>query len=256
MDRRETSLFVAGLASLVALAIACLLVPIRAEINNANVALVLMAVVIVAGALGGRVSGLIVAGVAGLSFNFFHTRPYSSLKIDSANDIVSLALLVVGGLVVGELAARRAGTIDDRRRFEADLLCLERFALVVGAEVPLLQVWADARAEIGRVLGADAVWFEPLSQVSASAALPVLDWDGVHGSRVHRWLGTGFSLPVEGVQIPLVEGLGRVVVRPNRNLVVPSYARRHAVAVAALLTTALARDPLGWRQLVDRGDLA
>jgi hypothetical protein len=254
MNRRETSLFVAGVASLCALAVAGLLVPVRDDINNANVALVLMAVVIVAGALGGRVAGLIVAAVAGLSFNFFHTQPYSSLKIASANDIVSLALLVVGGLLVGELAARRAGTVDDRRRFEADLLCLERFALVVGADVPLPQVWADARAEIGRVLGADAVWFEPSTSVSASAALPVLDWDGVHGVRVHRWLGNGFALPVEGVQIMLADGSGRVVVRPNRNLALPSYARRHAVAVAALLASAIAREPGGWQAMVDRDD--
>ena len=44
---------------------------------------------------------------AALSFNFFHTVPYLTLEIDSADDVETTLLLLAVGLAVGQLASYR-----------------------------------------------------------------------------------------------------------------------------------------------------
>ena len=105
------------------LLIAMALGPLRDWMGNTNVALILLAVVVAAAAAGGRVAGVVTAVVAGLSFNFFHTQPYLSLDIDSREDIITTLLLVLIGLVVGELAQFFEG---ERRKGQAHHAELQR----------------------------------------------------------------------------------------------------------------------------------
>ena len=95
------------------------------------------------------------------------------------------------------------------------------------------------------MLAARQVWFEPADAVTAGAALPRLDRDGVHGSRVHRWTGDGFALPDEGVQIAVGSETtcGRIVVQTTSRRAVASGASTYAVAVAGLLAFAIDRRP-------------
>ena len=44
-----------------------------------------MIVVVAAASIGGRVAGAVVAVIASISFNFFHTRPYLTVRIDDAS---------------------------------------------------------------------------------------------------------------------------------------------------------------------------
>ena len=74
--------------------------------SNVNVALVLMVVVVLGAAAGGRAAGAVSAGAAALSFDFFQTQPYHSLRIGSRDDIETAVLLLVAGLIVGQIAAR------------------------------------------------------------------------------------------------------------------------------------------------------
>src|SRR5207253_10895130 len=103
MDTDRTTRALIGLAvgSLGALGAAAVLVGVRGEIANANVALVLVLFVLLGAAVGGRSSGAVSALVAAASFDFFHTRPYGSLKINSAADIEATGLLLLVGLAVG-----------------------------------------------------------------------------------------------------------------------------------------------------------
>ena len=61
----------------------------------ANVVLVFVLVVVLGAAVGTRWSGALAAVVAAMSFDFFFTRPYQSLKIDNADDIETTVLLLV-----------------------------------------------------------------------------------------------------------------------------------------------------------------
>ena len=66
---------------------AALLVPFRDEIDNANLALILVLVVVVAAILGGRRAGALAAMTSTLAFDFFLTRPFLSARIESADDV-------------------------------------------------------------------------------------------------------------------------------------------------------------------------
>ena len=85
------------------LLVAGILVPFRNDLASANVVLVFVLVVVLGAAVGTRWSGAIGAVIAAMSYDFFFTHPYQSLKIDSADDIQTTVLLLVIGLVVAEL---------------------------------------------------------------------------------------------------------------------------------------------------------
>src|SRR5438046_10615060 len=93
-----------ALGGLGALGAAAALVGVRGEIQNANVALILVVFVLLGAVSGGRGAGAVSALVAATSFDFFHTKPYGSLKITDGNDILTTVLLVVVGLLVAEIA--------------------------------------------------------------------------------------------------------------------------------------------------------
>ena len=241
---RDAAWLTAASLSFAALVFAAVLVPVRDRLDNANVALVLMGLVVLAGVLAGRRPALCVAAVGGLAFNFFHTRPYGTLKMSNGNDIVVAVLLAACGLAVGEIAANRAARALESGRRMADVDALVRLA-AVAAEDDLVRTWARARGEIERALRTPTVWFEPADTVSASAALPHLSATGVRGSRVHRWAGDGFALPEEGVQIQVGGGVchHRIVVHaPVRRTVTPG-AYSFVAAVAGVLALAIDRQP-------------
>ena len=106
IDQSERASLGVPLGSLASISVATLLVGVRGEIANANVALILVVCVLVGAWWGGRGAGVASTLAAAASFDFFHTRPYNSLKMTDGNDIVTTVLLLVVGLAVGEIAVR------------------------------------------------------------------------------------------------------------------------------------------------------
>ena len=88
------------------LALSGIMVAFRGEIRTTDAALVLVLAVLAAALLGGRRGGFVSAIVAALSFDFFFTKPYYSFTINSRDDIETTIVLLVVGLVVGELVVR------------------------------------------------------------------------------------------------------------------------------------------------------
>jgi len=98
---------VAIAAALVApVAVAAVLLPLRASWSNTNVALVLVVVVVAVAALGTRVAGAVAALSAAAWFDFFFTRPYERFTITKSADVKTAVLLLLVGLAVSQLAAR------------------------------------------------------------------------------------------------------------------------------------------------------
>jgi K+-sensing histidine kinase KdpD len=89
--------------------------PFRGTVGLENVALGYLLVVVVAAAIGGRAAGLVSALSAALSYDFFLTTPYHSLRIDSVAQVITVALLFGTGLV-----ASLAGRARRRRTAEVD----------------------------------------------------------------------------------------------------------------------------------------
>ncbi len=98
---------VAIAAALVApLVIAAVLLPLRANWSNTNVALVLVVVVVAVAAIGNRVAGALAAVSAAAWFDFFFARPYERFAITRSADVTTAVLLLLVGLAVSQLAAR------------------------------------------------------------------------------------------------------------------------------------------------------
>src|SRR5437764_14449711 len=119
MDDRNRSTAGGALGALSSLGAAIALVGVRGDIAPANVALILVLFVLLGAVIGGRGAGIVSALVAAVSFDFFHTKPYGSLKIANSDDLLTTLLLLGVGIAVGEIATRsdriRAAWRDNRK---------------------------------------------------------------------------------------------------------------------------------------------
>lgn len=86
------------------LATCLVLVPFRDSLANPNAALFLVLVVVAMSAFGDRITGVLAAVSAGVWFDFFLTKPYQSLSINSGVDVVTFVLLLLVGIAVTEIA--------------------------------------------------------------------------------------------------------------------------------------------------------
>jgi K+-sensing histidine kinase KdpD len=101
---RQVLVVVAAVVAPIALSAAIL--PFRSQVPTATVALGLAVLVSILAATGTRVTALIAAMSAALCFDVGFTQPYGSLAISHPQDIETTVLLLVGGLIVGQLSAR------------------------------------------------------------------------------------------------------------------------------------------------------
>jgi hypothetical protein len=232
-DRPSDSAFGVFLGTLLPIVVAALLVPLRDEIASANVALALVVTVVLAAAFGGRVGGVTAAVVSALAFDFFHTRPYLSITIDSQDDVETTVLLLVVGLVVGTIGARAQRARRSAEAGQQEIRRIHRLAELVASGAPAADVVKQAQAELTSMLRLQACRFEapPYGDV-----LPRLERSGViAGRREYRYAGAGFELPAEGVElVVLARGnpVGRFVLTPAPGVGVSLEQRVVAVALA------------------------
>jgi hypothetical protein len=224
-----------------ALFTAAALVGARGDIQNANVALVLVLFVLLGAVTGGRASAVISAFVAAVAFDFFHTKPYGSLKISDGNDVLTTVLLLAVGLAVGEIAIRAQRSHAQHEDEQRQLRRLHRIAGLAaggeGADDLLLAV----TAELIETLELRNAWFE---RPPFLAGLPSLERSGVVQASEHRYAKGEFELPREGVVLPVVGAgrtVGRFVLIPTPGLGVSKERRLSAIALADQVGAAMAR---------------
>jgi Domain of unknown function (DUF4118) len=235
--RRPFGIVAGGLGSI---AVSAVLVPFRSHIDNANLALILVLVVVFAAIAGGRTAGAVAAITATLAFDFFLTKPFVSMRIDSADDIETALILLAVGLVVGEVAARGRRSRRDRDRAAEAIARVHRVAERVAQGAPLVDVARSVQAELRALLVLDDCWLElPPFQWP----LPRLERAGTIEEDEHRWFDSGFAMPEYGVQLPVVEGgreVARLVLIGNPGVAVTIDERVVAVALADQLGSAFA----------------
>lgn len=243
LDRSSRTLLGIACGGLGSLAVAGGLVGVRGEISNVNVALLLALVVVVAAALGGRTAGAMSGLVAATAFDFFHTRPYGLLKIAGVNDVVTTALLLVLGLVMGEAVERSSRFRDRLRDDQAQLRRLHRVAAMAASGAQDEQALVDRVAdELIETLGLVACRFEHPPFLTE---LPHLELDGaIPGTRggfrrrAYRLPGAGLDLRVVGQR----GVIGRFVLKPTPER--PVSAERLLVAVSLVHALGLALTPV------------
>lgn len=234
--------WVVALAGPVVVSVA--LIPLRDEIRSSNVSLVLVLVVVIAAVLGGRVGGAVAALVSFASFDFFFTRPYSSFTINSRDDVETAVLLLVVGLIVGELVVRARRSEIRAEVSRAEVVRVRRLSeLAAGGE--------RAGRLIGIVQG-ELVSFLPVSACRFEALpfhedLPEITHQGVLVPGIEE---SGPSIADGRVALP-VYGAGRPVGRfvldlelneGTTGIALPPEDRALAMALADQLGTVLAND--------------
>jgi hypothetical protein len=224
------------------LLVAGLLVPFRNDLAGANVVLVYVLVVVCGAAVGTRWSGALTAVIAAMSFDFFFTRPYQSLKIDDANDLGTTLLLLAIGLVVAELVSftRRHRAHSETRGDEIQML--RRTAEQVAQGAPLDEVLETVRSELVELLSLVECRYEAAPCV---ASLPRIERTGAIEGEHRRWIGGEFTLPGLGAEIPVTargHTYGRFVLIPDTSVGVSIEERIVAVSLVDQLGAALASD--------------
>jgi hypothetical protein len=235
-----------GLAfgGLAPIAVGALLVSARDQVDNTNLALILVLVVVVAAILGGRAAGALAAVTSTLAFDFFLTKPFLSARIDSADDIETALILLAVGLLVGEVAARGRRARRDHEAAAAAVFRVHRVADDIAHDAPLAAVVDRVRSELVDLLGLWDCWLE---LPSYTWVLPLLGRAGTLEGDEHEWLDAGFALPRDGVALAVVDRgheVARLVLLGDPDVPVSLEARVLAVALADQLGVAIARaDP-------------
>jgi Domain of unknown function (DUF4118) len=246
--RRTARPSLSPLAWVVAIAgpvvVSAALIPLRTDIRTSNVSLVLVLVVVAAAVLGGRVGGAVAALVSMASFDFFFTRPYYSFTINSRDDVETALLLLLVGLVVGELVVRTRRSESKAQTSRAEVVRVRRLSELAAGGEPAGRLIGIVRGELVSLLHVDSCRFEPLP---FREELPELTHQGVripgndapavlsHDGRV--------SLPVYGAGRPV----GRFVLdleigEGATGIALPPEDRALAVALADQLGTVLAQE--------------
>jgi K+-sensing histidine kinase KdpD len=214
------------------------LVPLRSNVSAANLALLLVLVVMGVAVLCGRSAGMAAGVVTALAFDFFLTTPYGSFSIHRSDDVLTTVLLAMVGLVGGELVDRaRHSAADARARREQFEGFRRRAELAAGGERPA-RVIARTSEELASMLGLDDVTYE---RGPAPPAMAVLThW----GATVPGSAGPGgpqtVALPVRAHGRDL--GHFRLVFpQPSAGMAVAADTRHAAVAMADQLGMALLR---------------
>lgn len=226
----------------IAIGVGGLLVTIRDRIGNTNVALVLVVVIVIAASLGGRRAGVMTAAAACVSFNFFHSQPLYTLRVHSDNDIWTIVLLFVVGLVVGQVS-RFAHHRQGRARLEQQGVAhLEKISALVAGNRPVSEVWPEVRASLVDELGLVDGTFDTGADTPTS--LSQLDRTGRFDNKVMFWSRQGIELPRDGVALPVDAGdrsFGQIVMTPTIGHGTTPDQRRVAVALADLLAVTCER---------------
>jgi hypothetical protein len=239
MEERPSPIAYA-IGGLLPIAVAGAMVGLRGEVDNTNVALVLVLVVVGTAAFGGRGPAALSAILSAVSFEFFFTQPYYSLRIDSSNDVETFVFLLAIGLAVGQVAvyARRNKARAAVGRDE--LASMRRVAERVAAGASDQELIDLTVVEVSELLSLVACRFE----VEATGPLlPVLERSGRIEASYRRVGADGeLALPPLGVRLPVVgdgHQIGSLVLDPDPSVGVTLEARLVAVALADQLGAAL-----------------
>jgi hypothetical protein len=230
-----------AIGGLAPIAVGAAMVGARGELDTTNVALLLVLVIVATAAFSGRGPAALSAVVAALSYEFFFTRPYDSLRIDRLDDVVTTSILLAIGLSVGQLAVHARHMRRDARRGRDELASMRRMSERAAAGADAHDLVELAVAELTSLLSLLGCRFET---VSTGPVLPVLERSGRIESPYRRVDADGeLALPPLGVRLPVVgdgHQIGSLVLEPDPTVGVTLEARVVAVALADQLGAALA----------------
>ncbi len=239
---RPVTMLVAAGAVPVALALA--LLPFRSQAPAATVALGFAVLVSLLAATGTRLSALVAAVSAALCYDIGFTQPYGSLVISHPQDIETTALLLVGGLIVGQLSARNRSHRTLAVQQREDLAHVQAIAELMAAGSGPDEVVEAVADELRSLLGLRECWFDTSR---AERPGPTIDRNGnVSWGRI--WWGVDtLGLPGKEITIEVehdVRRLGRYVLLAEAGTKVRRDQLLAAVTLADQAGAALGAGPV------------
>jgi hypothetical protein len=230
-------------AAAVPLVVAAGLVPLRTTLDNANVALLLAAVVVGVAMTGQRLASYVAALSAMVWFDFFHTKPYETFTITRHQDIVTAVVLLLVGVLVGELAIRgRRHWIAATERTD-EITRIHRAAELVADGEPAEHVVMVVARELHDLLSLRDCRFDAGDHFVDERAIARLERNGdVHFGQFN-WGVDKLGFPSDEVEL-LVQSqgqtFGRYVLHRTPGEPVPFERRVVAVALADQVGAAFA----------------
>ena len=240
---REQGITWGALAAAIAApaAVAAALIPVRSDIGNTNVALVLVAVVVAIATLGRRLSAAVAALSAAAWFDFFHTRPRYSFTINAHDDLVTAAVLLVVGLIVGELAVRRRRHRAAAEDGRTDIARIHAIAeLAASGEEPDFVIVAVA-GELRDILSLRDCQYE--TDTFSDRPVARIERNGEVSLGQLLWGVDSMGLPTNRVELLVESGgrpLGRFILTPTPGKPIPFDKRLVAIALSDQVGAALA----------------
>jgi len=230
-------------ATILPLAAAAALVPLRTSTPAPTIALALAAIVTLLAATGTRGTAAIAAVSASVGFDAFHTRPYGSLVITRAEDIQTTALLLLVGLIVGQLAAvnRRHRTLAAESSY--DLGRIHAVAEMVAAGEPAGQVVQAVANELTDLFTLRSSRFDTSF---AAHPGPFIERNGDVSWGAIRWGFRTMGFPTKEVSLVVEHQsrpLGRYVLVAEPGARVTEDQLLASIALADLAGAALAAQP-------------
>jgi K+-sensing histidine kinase KdpD len=244
MTREQQRTWIAfGLAIALPVAVAAALIPARDHTDNTNIALVMVVIVVVIAMFGRRFAAAVAAISSAAWFDFFHTQPHYKFTIQARGDVVTAVLLLLVGLVVGELAvrSRRHEAVATRRADE--LTRVHAVAELVASGEPLEYVIMAVADELRELLTLRDIRFDMSARDPEERPLPKVQRDGEVVVGPLRWGTDSMGLPGRTVELEVDGGgrrWGRYLLEPTPGLPVPFVRRIVAVAMADLVGAAMA----------------
>ncbi|MGE0795310.1 MAG: hypothetical protein AB7H92_17710 [Microbacteriaceae bacterium] len=155
--------------------------------------------------------------------------------MDSANDVETAAVLLVTGLIVGSVAARRRSTQFGLRREvargSAEIRSLHRVADLIAHGAASAEVLFACERELTELLELASCDFGD----DVPEGLPMLERNGTITGGELRFVGRDFALPRAGVALPVFgrgQRIGAFVLQPGADVGVSFEQRIVAVAIA------------------------
>jgi K+-sensing histidine kinase KdpD len=222
--------------------LAAALIPIRAQLDPTNVALVLVVVVVAVACFGSRMAAAVAALCSAAWFDFFHTRPYLSFTINKHEDLVTAGLLLVTGLVVGELAVRAQQHKAAAVRGSNDIARIHGVAELVAAGEPADFVVMAVATELRDLLDLADCSYDPDMKPDPKPLAEIERSGAVHFGQF-RWAVDHIGLPGKQVVLPIQSGgrkYGRYLLQPTPGHPLDFDLRVVAVALADQVGAALA----------------
>ncbi len=235
----------AAAGALLTFAVGVALVAVRDQVNPEITVLLLALTVVVAGRFGSRPGGIAAAAMAATTFDFFHTKPYLSLKISSGDDIAVTFVLLAVGLVAGDLSARasRDRRVLSTRELDADAISR---LLAIAGDRPVNELEFAVKVELTELLSLRDCWF-----TRDEVDQPELGENGSLSVSNVTYRDEGFELPSDGVAIPVAAKgarLGSLVCVPVPGVGIGLTRRKTAVVAAHILGLAMVADPRSTRR--------